>query len=132
MLSSTESARAGRAVRRYLDHLAVERGLAGTPLEAYRRDLRRYVAYLDGRAGGPRSGEVTEQDVAAFLAALREGDADHPPLRGHLGRPRGRRGPRAAPFALREGLAADDPAAAVRPPTPPRRLPKAISRSTTC
>ena len=30
-------------------------------------------------------------------------------------------------FLLREGLAPSDPAVAVRPPTPPRRLPKAIS-----
>ena len=30
-------------------------------------------------------------------------------------------------FAVREGLATHDPAAEVKPPTPPRRLPKAIS-----
>jgi integrase/recombinase XerD len=30
-------------------------------------------------------------------------------------------------FLVREGLAADDPARAIRPPAPPKRLPKAIS-----
>ena len=37
-----------RAVRTYLDHLSVERGLAVNTLASYRRDLRRYLGYLDG------------------------------------------------------------------------------------
>ena len=36
-----------RAVRTYLDHLAVERGLAVNTLSSYRRDLRRYLEHLD-------------------------------------------------------------------------------------
>ena len=34
---------------RYLDHLAVERGLSANTLAAYRRDLRRYVAFCEKR-----------------------------------------------------------------------------------
>lgn len=104
----------------------VERGLAAHTLEAYRRDLERYVAALAAR-GSTDIGEVTTQDVAAFLAGLRSGDADHPPLAASSA---GRavvavRGLHA--FAAAEGLAAGDPARPVRPPAPPRRLPKAIS-----
>jgi len=114
------------AIRRYLDHLLVERGLAAHTLEAYRRDLERYAAAL--AAGGTTDiGAVTTQHVAAFLAGLRAGDADHPPLAASSA---GRavvavRGLHA--FAAAEGLAAGDPARQVRPPVPPRRLPKAIS-----
>jgi integrase/recombinase XerD len=114
------------AIRRYLDHLLVERGLAAHTLEAYRRDLERYAAAL--AAGGTTDiGAVTTQHVAAFLAGLRAGDADHPPLAASSA---GRavvavRGLHA--FAAAEGLAAGDPARLVRPPAPPRRLPKAIS-----
>ena len=65
--------------------------------------------------------------MAAFLAGLRAGDADHPPLAASSA---GRavvavRGLHA--FAAAEGLAGHDPARPVRPPAPPRRLPKAIS-----
>jgi integrase/recombinase XerD len=70
---------------------------------------------------------VVTQDVADYLAGLREGDGDHPPLAASSA---GRavvavRGLHA--FALTEGLAPGDPARPVRPPAPPRRLPRAIS-----
>jgi tyrosine recombinase XerD len=114
------------AVRTYLGHLAVERGLAVNTLSSYRRDLDRYVAVLAVR-GRDTVGDVDEGDVLAFLGGLREGDEEHPPLSaGSAARAvvavRGLHR-----FALREGLAAADPAREVKPPTPPRRLPKAIS-----
>jgi integrase/recombinase XerD len=124
-LKAVPAASVGDAVRRYLDHLMVERGLAAHTLQAYRRDLRRYAAAL-GAAGRAGIGEVTTHDVAEFLAGLREGDDDHPPLAASSA---GRavvavRGLHA--FAAAEGLAPSDPARQVRPPAPPRRLPRAI------
>ena len=117
---------AARAVTAYLDHLAVERGLAANTLLSYRRDLDRYLAHL-AACGRDRLGEVAEADVAGFLAALRTGDDVHPALSAaSAGRAvvavRGLHR-----FALREGWTALDPARDVRPPTPARRLPKAIS-----
>jgi integrase/recombinase XerD len=113
------------AIKRYLDHLMVERGLAVHTLQAYRRDLERYAAVL-GVAGRTGIADVTTQDVAEFLAGLREGDQDHQPLAASSA---GRavvavRGLHA--FAAAEGLAPSDPARPVRPPAPPRRLPRAI------
>ncbi|QBI54003.1 site-specific tyrosine recombinase XerD [Streptomonospora litoralis] len=110
----------------YLDHLAVERGLAANTLSSYRRDLRRYLDFVAGR-GVDALREVSQADVTEFLRRLREGDDSHPPLNGNSA---GRavvavRGLHR--FALREGLADTDPASGVRPPTPPRRLPKAVS-----
>ena len=111
-------------VEDYLAHLAVERGVAANTLAAYGRDLRRYLEHLGGVG---RLGDVSEAQVAGFLAALREGDADHPPLSASSAA-------RAVVavrglhrFAARDGIVADDVARAVRPPAPPRRLPKAIS-----
>jgi integrase/recombinase XerD len=112
-------------VRAYLDHLAVERGLATNTLLSYRRDLRRYTEYLDGRGVGDL-GDVGEATIADFLATLREGESDHPPLSAASAARtvvavRGMHR-----FASREGIVADDVARAVHPPAPPRRLPKAI------
>jgi len=114
-----------RAVRTYLDHLVVERGLADNTLKSYRRDLRRYAGWLAGQ-GVESLDEVREATVTAFLVALREGDAEHPPLSaGSAARTvvavRGFHR-----FAVREGLTGVDPSAAVRPPAPAKRLPKAL------
>ncbi|MGY1773682.1 site-specific tyrosine recombinase XerD [Blastococcus sp. SYSU D00813] len=109
----------------YLDHLTVERGLAANTITSYRRDLRRYTAFL-AAAGVRGLGEVAESDVAAFLAALRRGDDEHPPLSATSAA-------RAVVavrglhrFAALDGLVTDDVAAEVRPPAPARRLPKAL------
>ncbi|WP_084956447.1 site-specific tyrosine recombinase XerD [Thermoactinospora rubra] len=110
----------------YLAHLAVERGLAANTLASYRRDLQRYVEHLRG-LGRKELDEVGEADVQAFLSALREGDGRHPALVASsaaraVSAVRGLHR-----FALREGVAAHDPAHEVRPPRQLRRLPKAIS-----
>jgi integrase/recombinase XerD len=115
-----------RAVRTYIDHLVVERGLAENSVKSYRRDLRRYLAYLDS-AGVTELAQITEQTVSGFLMALREGDSQHQPLSAtSAGRSvvavRGFH-----KFAVKDGLATSDPSAGVRPPTPAKRLPKAVS-----
>ena len=115
----------GVALRTYLDHLAVERGLAANTLSSYRRDLRRYHAFLDA-SGVTDLEAVSEATVSGFLVHLREGDADHPPLSAtSAGRTvvavRGFH-----KFCVVDGLATHDPAAGVRPPAPARRLPKAL------
>ncbi len=117
-----------RAVRTYLDHLLVERGLADNTLKSYRRDLRRYVGWLADR-GITDLDAVREDTVTGFLVALREGDPDHPPLgAGSAARTvvavRGFHR-----FTVREGLTGVDPSASVRPPAPAKRLPKALPLS---
>ncbi len=104
----------------------MERGLAANTLESYERDLERYRQALAAR-GKTVIGDVAEEDVMQFLAGLREGDQEHVPLAESSA---GRavvavRGLHA--FAAAEGMAGADPAREVRPPAPPRRLPKAIS-----
>ncbi|HKD97490.1 MAG TPA: site-specific tyrosine recombinase XerD [Micromonosporaceae bacterium] len=111
--------------RAYLDHLTVERALSAHTLSAYRRDLDRYLGWLSS-VGVTDLASVDERRVAAYLAVLRGGDADHPPLAATsaaraISAVRGLHR-----FALREGLATDDPSREVTPPTPPKRLPKAL------
>ena len=72
------------------------------------------------------SAGIGEPHVAGHLAALRTGDPDHPPLAAASAA-------RAVvavrgwhQFLLAEGVTAVDPSRDVRPPTPARRLPKAL------
>ena len=107
----------------------MERGLADNTLKSYRRDLRRYVAFLADR-GLDDPGAVSEDVVTAFLRALREGDDEHPPLSaGSAARTvvavRGFHR-----FAVREGLAGADPSAAVRPPAPGSSRPRSARNAT--
>ncbi|MEG3613743.1 site-specific tyrosine recombinase XerD [Isoptericola haloaureus] len=114
------------ALRDYLAHLRVERGLSGNTVQAYRRDLTRYAAFLDGLG---RSGlaQVTEPDVEAYLDAVREGDDG-----GRALSPASTARALAAlrgwhRFAQAEGHAPDDPTVEVTAPTQTRRLPHALS-----
>ncbi|WP_089338612.1 site-specific tyrosine recombinase XerD [Blastococcus mobilis] len=125
MTTATTGPALERVVTGYLDHLTVERGLAANTIASYRRDLRRYTAYL-AAAGVRGLGEVAESDVSGFLTALRAGDDEHPALSATSAA-------RAVVavrglhrFALLDGLVPDDVAHEVRPPTPARRLPKAV------
>lgn len=114
-----------RAVRNYLDHLTVERGLAANTLAAYRRDLQRY---LDGlaAAGVTDLAAVAAADVTGHVARLRSG-ADGQPALSAASAARAASAVRGLHrFAVREGLVGQDASRDVRPPVPPRRLPRAL------
>jgi integrase/recombinase XerD len=116
-----------RAVRTYLDHLSVERGVAANTLASYRRDLRRYLEFLDGQGVSDLDG-VQEATVTAFLVSLREGDKDagHQPLSAASAARTVVAVRGFHRFAVRDGMTTLDPAAAVKPPAPAKRLPKAL------
>ena len=100
--------------------------MAVNTLKSYRRDLARYAAYLASN-GVHDPADITEAHVSDFLATLREGSAEHPPLAASsaartLVAVRGFHR-----FLALEGDVVGDAAGAVSPPRPPARLPKAIS-----
>jgi integrase/recombinase XerD len=112
---------------RYLDHLAVERGLSENTLAAYRRDLRRYVRFLRHRdVDAP--GAVDEGTIRSFVASLSastHGPDDAPYRAASVARTLSavRSFHR---FLLREGVTDRDPAAAVPQPRLPRPLPRPL------
>lgn len=115
-----------RAVRTWLTQLDVERGVSRNTLSAYRRDSGRYLDHLAAH-GVTDPSDVTEAHVSGFLAALRTGDDDHPPLAASsaartLVAVRGLH-----KFLALEGVTEHNPAEDVAPPVPPSRLPKAIA-----
>jgi integrase/recombinase XerD len=112
---------------RYLDHLVVERGLSENTLAAYRRDLRRYIAFLDRRRVR-RPDAVEEATIRSFVASLSAS------THGPEGKPyRAASVARALSavrsfhrFLLREGITERDPAAVVPQPRLPRSLPRPL------
>lgn len=112
----------------YLDHLAIERGVAANTIASYRRDLRRYSEHLTLR-GIADLKHTTEGDVSDFLVALRRGDPDTgaTPLSA-VSAARALIAVRGLyRFAAAEGIIDLDVARAVKPPTPSRRLPKSLA-----
>lgn len=114
----------------------VERGLAANTLEAYRRDLGRYVEFVQRIADPPHALPVTSPTdivpahVSAFVRYLQKPTDGDAPGAGLSARSAARvvvavRG--AHRFWGLEGITATDPAAQIPPPTPGMRLPKAIS-----
>lgn len=106
----------------YFRHLTVERGMAKNTLLAYRRDIARYLDYLE-KQGIDTVDAVGELTVSAFAQSLSE---SHGMVESSVARilssVRGLHR-----FWLIEGVSTQDPAATVKPPKQRRRLPKAIT-----
>ena len=65
-----------RAIATWLDHLALDREFTDKTIEAYRRDLDQFTAFLRGRLGHPPClgdmSVLTVKDFRAFMSARRK------------------------------------------------------------
>jgi len=104
----------------FFEYLVVERGLSENSLEAYRRDLTRYTAYLVARGRDVLALDRTV--VPGYLLALREGGLGPRSVARHLSAIR-----HFHRFLAREGGGAADPTAHVEGGRPWARLPDVLS-----
>lgn len=104
----------------FLEYLVVERGLRQNSLEAYQRDLNRYLTYLRGRGREAVSLERTE--VPRYLLALRDAGLSPRSVGRHLSAIR-----QFHRFLVRQKLATEDPTSHLEAPRPWRRLPGVLS-----
>ncbi len=118
----------GRFLQEHETWLVVERGLAPNSMAAYRRDLRRYEAYLRGQ-GLTEPGEIGEDVVSRYVHQLEA-------LRDEDGNPRYAASSVARAlvavrsfhrFCVDEGLVTADPSEEVGAPRVPQGIPKALS-----
>lgn len=114
-----------REIGGYLNHLAIERGLAANTLGAYRRDLDRYARWCESRELTSAQA-VSESDVSDFAASLRDPSLGVPLAASSAGRTliavRGFHR-----FAVDEGMSSQDPSHRVTPASSGKRLPKALT-----
>jgi len=103
----------------FLEYLTVERGLAENSLEAYRRDLARYLAYL--AASGHEATALPRPAVPRYLLHLREAGLSPRSVARHLSAIR-----QFHRFLVREQRSAEDPTAHLDSPKPWRRLPAVL------
>ncbi|MDN5605309.1 site-specific tyrosine recombinase XerD [Rothia sp. HC945] len=116
-----------RPVRRYLQHLTVERGLSDNTLTSYRRDLDRYLSFLVGQRHVREPRDITTDDVRDYIQYLARPKTDGGCGLSTRSVARGVVSARGLhKFWLLEGLTEHDPAETVTPPSAGERLPKAL------
>ncbi len=114
-------------VARFLDHLGAERGLADNTIQAYRRDLARYVRFLGQRKIRSADG-VNANLIADYLAHLSGSTTPAGTRYRASSVARALASIRAFhAFLVREGETGADPAAGAVAPSLPRNLPHPIS-----
>jgi integrase/recombinase XerD len=104
----------------FLDMLAAERGASKNTLDAYRRDLDDYLAYLKEAGGQPDSAGAAA--IRGFMASLEERGLKASSAARRLSAVR-----QFHKFLYVEGYAPADPTAAVSAPKRGRALPKVLS-----
>jgi integrase/recombinase XerD len=112
--------RRDQPLKAWLDHLRVERGLAGNTLVAYEGDLRRLADHAAARGRGLL--ELEQGELSRYIAALRGQGLSPRSQARHVHSLRG-----FFRFALREGLVAADPMENLRPPKVFRALPRCLT-----
>lgn len=111
------------AIARFLTFLATERNASDLTIKAYREDLFGLVDWLEITHGRiPNPNELSPQDLRAFQAALQEADYARTTISRKLASLRS-----FYKFAMREGLAANNPAKPLRNPRRQRKLPHVLS-----
>jgi len=119
-------ARPEEVVEAYLDHLTVEAGASVHTISSYRRDLCRYVAYLAER-GVTSMDAVSSAHIEGFGASLREASEGRPALAASSAARAIVAVRSLHRFAVLDDGSLGNPAASVKPPKQPRRLPHALS-----
>ena len=109
-----------RAAASFEDYLRIERGASPRTIEAYRREVRRYLGALTS-AGVSEPSDVTTRHVADAVEHRARGGAAASTINRTLAAVR-----HFHRFCVREGLAAQNPAALVDGPGRGLHLPKAI------
>ena len=107
-------------VRTFLSYLRVEKGLSDNTIQSYRRDMLKFVGFLDKQ--NLDTAKIRRQDVVDFLAMLYKRRLDSRSVARHLVTIR-----HFFRFSLIEGFIKEDPAATIESPKFRQSLPYFLS-----
>jgi len=111
------------AIAQFLRYLVTERNASALTIKAYREDLFGLVDWLEATRGEtPRPGALSPQELRAFQAALQEAGYARSTISRKLASLRS-----FYRFAMRQGLASDNPAKPLRNPRRQRKLPHVLT-----
>ena len=103
----------------FLDHLTVERRMSPNTLDAYRRDLAALAAWADAQSRDLLV--LDSEDIRAFVAAEHRRGLSPKSLQRRLSAVRS-----CYRWLLKQGRLAANPAASIRAPKAPRKLPQVL------
>jgi integrase/recombinase XerD len=106
----------------FIDYLRIERQVAKNTIEAYERDLLRYVSYLDGHAIQTAE-QVEQKDISTFLQYLHDLFLCSASISRNLSAIRAFHR-----FLISEELAESDPTANLSVPKPWMKLPEVLDQ----
>lgn len=107
-------------VRTFLSYLRVEKGLSENTIQSYRRDMLKFVGFLEKQ--NLDTAKIQRQDVVDFLATLYKRRLDSRSVARHLVTIR-----HFFRFSLLEGFIKEDPAATIESPKFRQSLPYFLS-----
>jgi len=106
-------------IERFLYYLTVEKGLSLNTLEAYKRDIRKFNAYLEET--GKNITNFSRSDLVSFINNLRDSGNQSATLARNIAALRG-----LCKFMLMEGLIKEDPVENLTTPKGWKRVPKIL------
>ncbi len=111
------------AIGQFLRYLATERNASDLTIKAYREDLLGLVQWLEATRGEvPRPDGMNPQDLRTFQAALQQAGYARSSISRKLASLRS-----FYRFAMRQGIASDNPAKPLRNPRQQRKLPLVLT-----
>ncbi len=111
------------SIDQFLSYLAVERGVSKNTLEAYSRDLIRFVEHMEEVEGVGRWSDVTPSHIQYYMVSLSKMGLSPKSLARNLASLRS-----FFKYLMREKLIRSDPASLIKSPRMGRTLPKVMGR----
>ena len=106
---------------RFLNHLSIEAGLSSNTIDSYRRDLERYLKFLEERKVDSLD-KITEEHITSLVSLLSRMGLAASSISRNLSSIRSFH-----KFLVREGYSDSDPAGALESPKLWRKLPTVLS-----